>query len=275
MNRTIPPHAEIGLEWEDLVWKDPDGGLVYLHGVLPTVVYPNSLRPRIKWSGLGLMVSEEEIELWEHEEELEKKSPGINFTGAISQGGDFSRLLGGLSLLENIQTCKFPDPEPRRLQKYAVRGEKPVFFIEPPLSDEDWSNWLELHAYESTRPLKLLSNIWSGRKFKKNLSLMMKKAQVKSGESSELAVASAISSAWWIGIENTISTELKEKRDYRYASRIRGALAEMRKLGITDPSLLLVTSLAQRVSLFNALENIPPAEMPLCTETVSELNEEE
>ena len=39
---------------------------------------------------------------------------------------------------------------------------------------------------------------------------MMKIAKVKSGESSELAVASAISAAWWVGIEDNISLELKQ-----------------------------------------------------------------
>ncbi len=273
MSRSVT--SEIFLEWDDLMWEDPDGGSVQIHGVLPTVVYPNTLRPRNNWSGLGLMVSEEEIELWEHEEELEKQSPGINFVGATSQGGDFSRLLGGLSILENIQTCKFPDPEPRRLQKYAFRGDKPIFFIEPPLSDDDWCNWLEMHALELTRPLKMISTLWSRRKFRKNLSKMMKIAKVKSGESPELAVASAISAAWWVGIEDNISLELKMRRDGRYASRIRGALAEMRDSGIDDPSLLLVTSLPQRKSLLNALEKMPLAEVPLCTETISELKEEE
>ena len=265
----------VNLDWDDLNWNDPDGGVVYLHGVLPTVVFSNSLRPRYKWDGLGLMVSEEEIELWEHEEELEKKSPGINFTGAISQGGDFSKLLGGLSLLEEIQTCRFPDPEPRRLQKHAIRGGKPVFFIEPPLSDEEWNEWLEMHATEITRPLKLLSNLWSGKKFKKNLSKMMKNVKVMSGESSEYAVASAISAAWWVGIEDKISTELKEKRNLRYASRIRGALLDMRNSGIDNPTLIIVSNLVQRQSLLNALENMPSAEVPLCTESVSDLNEEE
>ncbi|MBJ23664.1 MAG: hypothetical protein CMB64_03235 [Euryarchaeota archaeon] len=265
----------IDLDWDDLNWSDPDGGVVYLHGVLPTVVFSNSLRPRYKWDGLGLMVSEEEIELWEHEEELEKKSPGINFTGATSQGGDFSRLLGGLSLLEEIQTCRFPDPEPRRLQKYAQRGDKPVFYIEPSLSDDDWNTWLEMHATEITRPLKILSNLWSGRKFKKNLSKMMKNVKVKSGESHEFAVASAISAAWWIGIEDKVSIQLKEKRDLRYASRIRGSLLEMRNSGIHKPTLLIVCNMAQRQSLLNALENMPAAEVPLCTESLSDLNEEE
>lgn len=268
-------NTTINLDWADLNWVDPDGGTVHLHGVLPTVVFSNKLRPRFKWDGLGLMVSEEEIELWEHEEELEKKSPGINFSGATSQGGDFSRLLGGLSILEEIQTCRFPDPEPRRLQKYAYRGNKPVFFIEPSLSDEKWNEWLELHATEITRPLKILSNLWSGRKFNKNVSKMMKIAKVKNGESTEFAVASAISAAWWIGIEDKISDQLKEKRDSRYASRIRGALLEMKNSGIEEPSLLLVCNLAQRQSLYNALQNIPAVEVPLCTERVSELKEEE
>ena len=269
------PLPDSYLDWEDFEWNDPDGGVVYFHGVLPTVVYPRSLRPRIKWSGLGLMVSEEEVELWEHEEDLEKKSPGINFTGAVSQGGDFSKMLGGLSILEEIQTCKFPDPEPRRLHKYAIRSNNPVFFIEPPLSDDDWSDWLEMHAIEVTKPLKLLSNLWSGRKFSKNLSKTLKITKKPPNESSELAVASAITSAWWIGIENTISLELRNLRDKRYASRIRGALAEMRNSGIEEPILLLVCPLAQRTSLVNALENMPLIEMPLCTESVSELNEEE
>ena len=268
-------YSSINLDWTDLIWTDPDGGTVHLHGVLPTVVFSNSLRPKYRWDGLGLMVSEEEIELWEHEEELERKSPGINLSGATSQGGDFSRLLGGLSILNEIQTCRFPDPEPRRLHKYAMRGEKPVFFIEPPLSDEKWNEWLELHATEITRPLKILSNLWSGRTFNKNVSKIMKIVKVKSGESAEFAVAAAISTAWWIGIEDKISIHLKGIRDLRYASRIRGALLELRNLGIKNPSLLLVCNLAQRQFVYNALENMPAAEVPLCTERVSELKEEE
>ena len=49
----------------------------------------------------------------------------------------------------------------------------------------------------------------------------------------------------------------------------------MRDSGIDNPSLLLVTSLPQRKSLLNALEKMPLAEVPLCTETISELKEEE
>ena len=48
--------------------EDPDGGTIVLHGVLPTVVLPNAMRPRFTWHGLGIMGSSEEIEVW-----MEKK----------------------------------------------------------------------------------------------------------------------------------------------------------------------------------------------------------
>ena len=55
MDRSTP--SDISLEWEDFLWEDPDGGIVQIHGVLPTVVYPNTLRPRNTWTGLALIVS--------------------------------------------------------------------------------------------------------------------------------------------------------------------------------------------------------------------------
>ena len=270
MDRTPPSHVEINLEWDDFVWKDPEGGLVYLHGVLPTVVYPNSLRPRIKWSGLGLMVSEEEIELWEHEEELEKKSPGINFTGAISQGGDFSRLLGGLSLLENIQTCKFPDPEPRRLliaaQSEAGSGSRPIFFVEP--DDEEWTEWVESCADEMTRPLRLLGSVFGGRAWKKELVRAMKNARPPRLEKNEdkargLAEASSLSAAWWWRSEASFTDELRNQRDARLVARLRGALSVLREgqVDVDIPPVLLVPVMqAWMPSIHNALLDEPKPE---------------
>ena len=43
--------------WTDAVWEDPDGGSVILHGTMPTVVYPNAMRPRAAWHGLALLES--------------------------------------------------------------------------------------------------------------------------------------------------------------------------------------------------------------------------
>ena len=60
----------------------------------------------------------------------------------------------GVYLIRKYPTCKFPDSEPQDY-KNMLFSEKPIFFIEPPLSDEDWCNWLE-HASELTRPLKMI-----------------------------------------------------------------------------------------------------------------------
>ena len=43
--------------WTDEVWEDSDGGRVVLHGTLPTVVYPNAMRPRLAFHGLALLES--------------------------------------------------------------------------------------------------------------------------------------------------------------------------------------------------------------------------
>ena len=67
----------MNLDWKDIHWKDPNGGTIVLHGVLPTVVFPNSMRPRLTWHGLGIMGSSEEIEVWAEEEKAEAKDPGI------------------------------------------------------------------------------------------------------------------------------------------------------------------------------------------------------
>ena len=75
------------IEWEDRIWSDPDGGQIILHGVIPTVVYPRELRPRLGWDGLGLLVTSEEVEMWEREEEDDQQNPGINLTEAIRSGG--------------------------------------------------------------------------------------------------------------------------------------------------------------------------------------------
>ena len=43
-------------DWlDDLVWDDPDGGKIVLHGTIPTVVYPRKLRPSLEWHGLALV----------------------------------------------------------------------------------------------------------------------------------------------------------------------------------------------------------------------------
>lgn len=267
-----PPRLLLG--WEDIVWKDPDGGEVHLYGVLPTVVYPDRLRPRIEWDGCAMLVSVEEIELWEHEEEIERKSPGINRDEALIQGGDFSKLVEGLSTLEEIKTCRFPDPEPRRLQKMALRRGSPLYFIEPSLEDDDWTTWHEDRAIEVTRPLALLSRLWSARRFRAKFKLTLPLVTPPAHCSDEFAAAAAVAAAWWLAEEHSLSEELRKQRDTRLASRLRGALADLRRLGKGSPVLLTVCHQAQRASLLAGLEELPEVEMSLCTQDASAGDEE-
>ena len=69
-------------DWTDAVWADPDGGTVILHGTLPTVVYPNVMRPRQTWHGIALLETDDVVELWEQEEADEAESQGVNQTHA-------------------------------------------------------------------------------------------------------------------------------------------------------------------------------------------------
>ena len=99
----------MNLDWNDIHWEDPDGGTIVLHGVLPTVVLPNGMRPRISWHGLGIMGSSEEIEVWAEEEKSEVEDPGINLDSAILNGG-----LDGLYLEMLAYGCLlYTSPSPR------------------------------------------------------------------------------------------------------------------------------------------------------------------
>ena len=66
-------HLNVELSWEDIVWSDPDGGKIVLHGVLPTTVYPQALRPRMEWHALALLEGPEIEDVWVLEEESEKE----------------------------------------------------------------------------------------------------------------------------------------------------------------------------------------------------------
>ena len=94
--------------WTDAVWEDPDGGFVILHGTMPTVVYPNAMRPRAAWHGLALLESPDVVDLWIQEEADEAESQGVNLTHAMLSGGAFGKYIEGISTLENLQGGRFP-----------------------------------------------------------------------------------------------------------------------------------------------------------------------
>ena len=98
--------------WTDTVWEDPDGGRVIVHGTMPTVVYPNAMRPRATWHGLALLESPDVVDLWIQEEADEAESQGINLTHALLSGGAFGKYIEGIETLEALQGGRFPTRNP-------------------------------------------------------------------------------------------------------------------------------------------------------------------
>ena len=252
----------MNLDWQDIHWEDPDGGTIVLHGVLPTVVLPNGMRPRLNWHGLGIMGSSEEIEVWAEEEKSEAKDSGINLDSAILNGG-----LDGLYLemlaygVEGLQVGKFPDPEPRRLHKAAVNHERPVFFAEPDMDDEDWAEFLGKEARAMTRPLKLARIVFTSRRWRKGIKKMRKYVvEQPSREPDGLQAASALAATWWQLNRENSEEELNHARDSRFASRLRGALASLRAEHGNEAVLLVPIQQAWRSAMLTALESLPDAE---------------
>ena len=262
--------------WADEVWNDPEGGKVVIHGTLPTVVYPNVMRPRGTWHGLAILDSPDVVDLWVQEEKDEAESYGVNMTYGLISGGAFSKYLEGIDSLEDVQGGRFPDPEPRRLQRNADRHERDVFFIEPLADDEDWNDYLTQQAKAVSHWRKLLGMVRSGKRWKRSVKENLFLAQPPpKGQSNNLSSVSVLASAWWELNEWLSTTELNKRRDVRFASRIRGALASLRAKHGDEAVLLVVAHMPQRPLILEALKDLPEKEEMSSTVTHSEGSEEE
>ncbi len=261
--------------WADAVWEDPDGGKVIVHGTMPTVVYPNAMRPRATWHGLALLESPDIVDLWAQEEADEAESEGINLTHALLSGGAFGKYVEGIETLEDLQGGRFPDPEPRRLQRNADRHDRPVFFIEPLADDEDWSDYLTQEARAVSHWRKLLGMVRVGKRWKKSLKRHLFHAQPPpKGQSVDYSTASVLTAAWWELSEWLSTPALAERRNARYAARIRGALASLRAFLGDEATLLLVVHQPHAKAMVMALEANRAVEEISSTASDSSLLEE-
>ena len=261
--------------WTDAVWEDPDGGKVIVHGTMPTVVYPNAMRPRATWHGLALLESPDIVDLWAQEEADEAESEGINLTHALLSGGAFGKYVEGIQTLEDLQGGRFPDPEPRRLQRNADRHDRPVFFIEPLADDEDWSDYLTQEARAVSHWRKLLGMVRVGKRWKKSLKRHLFHAQPPpKGQSVDYSTASVLTAAWWELSEWLSTPALAERRNARYAARIRGALASLRTFLGDEATLLLVVHQPHAKAMVMALEANRAVEEISSTASDSSLLEE-
>tara|TARA_Y100000766_G_scaffold183760_1_gene157745 strand:+ start:587 stop:1420 length:834 start_codon:yes stop_codon:yes gene_type:complete len=269
-------HLSVDLSWEDIVWEDPDGGKIILHGVLPTTVYPQALRPRIEWHALALLEGPEIEDVWQLEEESEKESPGINLASAILGGGIDSAMIEDLTQLEEIQTGRFPDPEPRRLHRLALRHERPVYCVEPTLDDSDWEEQRTLEAKVSTHWRKLLSMVRIGKKWRKAVKVRIFDAvPPPKNVPKDMATASVLTAAWWDLTESRITPELSKARDLRFAKRLRGALAVERAEHGEDATILLPMVQTWRPAILDMLETNPQLEEIISSTGPSEQQEED
>ena len=264
------------LEWEDVVCEDPDGGKIVFHGVLPTTVHPRQLRPRIEWHAIALLEGPEIEDVWELEESSEVESQGINLASAILGGGIDSVLIQDLIQLDDLQTGRFPDPEPRRLHRLALRHDRPVYCIEPTLDDEDWELQRTNEAKVSTHWRKLLAMVRIGKKWKKAVKRRIFDAeQPPKNVSRNMATASVLTAAWWDMTESRINSELSKSRDIRFAKRLRGALSRERETHGSNATILVPMIQTWRMSILGSLQSLPEAEEIISSSGPSEISEGE
>ena len=251
------------LSWTEIHWSDPSGGTVLLHGVLPTVVLPRRLWPRVEWHGICLPASSDEVEIWEEEEKYELEDPGVNLQSALLGGGITGIYLDELLEITDLQVGRFPDPEPRRLHRAAVANDRPVFFAEPDLDDELWVEHITAEAKEMTKILRLLSMIRVGGSWRRKFKRIKSKSEIPDlPEGQSLQHASALAATWWAMILARSSDELNDEKDSRYAARIRGALAELRKTNGNDAVLMVPITQGWRSSILEHLQNgVKPEEV--------------
>ena len=244
--------------WSTASWEDPDGGKILLHGTFPTVVLPRSLWPNPKaWDGLALLDDAGAPEAWLQEEEDERASPGVNLEAARFGIGHEAHLLDALTSIDGPLTGRFPDPEPLRLFREAQRSDRSVYFLEPNLDDEAWSDHLSLEAKERTDWRRLIRRVRSRRAWRKALSDAA--SGVTSGPEDGMAEVMVSTRAWWQMWDADLAVTTRLSRDRRFAARARGALAEVRKAG--GSTLLLVLVEPRVDALVKALNEGPPAEV--------------
>ena len=75
-----------------------------------------------------------------------------------------------------------------------------------------------------------------------------------------LQAASALAATWWKLNRENSEEELNLQKDLRFAARLRGGLADLRKEHGEDAILLFPIQQAWRQSMVNALESLPDVE---------------
>ena len=246
------------LRWEQSVFEDPLGGKIVLWPYLPCIRMPSKMRPR-EWDGLALISTLDEISSLREEERQELESPGIHVDSAVVSGTTLGMLVRGLSELD-IEGPSIPDPEKIRLLRHAEnsRGGMPIYAIEPSIDDKHWADWQSRWADEQVRFRNLLATIGRNRRWSNAMKDSIPNVSESTLVNSELGAAATVCYAWWREESFCLTKELVREREQRISSRIRGALADMRKSDFPSkndhgPVLLVPVHQASLPSLENTL----------------------
>ena len=223
------------LRWNPTVLDDPEGGRIVVWPHLPCVRMPNSLRYRESWDGLALLFSLSDLSGWRHDEKQDRESPGVHIEAAIASGTVLGRLMKDLQEYD-VDGPKIPDPEQVRLLLHAdnARGGMPIYAIEPELDDSDWVDWEFRSADEQSRVFNLLATLTTSRRWRKTRSAAVQMVERSKDANPDLGAAAASCAAWWIEEQGALTAELISERNSRFASRLRGALAELRNSRVDD-----------------------------------------
>ena len=192
-------------------WLDPEGGVIDLLPYLPSVEVEIPTTRRV-WSSLAILDDLSVLDAWEEEASIESSSRGANAAALIASGGPLGWYLDSLSLIEEIDSGRFPDPLPYGLWNRMQR--LPRFLIEP--SDELWDDWILAKADHMVRFRNLLTNVGAHRRFKKSVKTHVKRMELADTDS--LQKAHAALTAWWESVIHRMGAELARQRDDRFAS---------------------------------------------------------
>ena len=163
--------------------------------------------------------------------------------------------------IDEVTSGRFPDPEPRRVHRLAVRHNRPIFFIEPELDDEDWEAHMIAEAKEVSRWKKLLGLVTVGKKWRKKVKQNIFQAEKPpKGVTANLSSAAVLCATWWDLNEWLIGETIAEARNLRFTSRLRGALKQLRIDYGNDAVLLVPLFMPWRNTIFNELNNLPDVE---------------
>ena len=246
------------LRWKPFIFEDPLGGKIVLWPYLPCIRMPSKMRPR-EWDGLALISSQDEISSLREEERQEIESPGVHVDSAAVSGTTLGVLVRNLSELD-IEGPFIPDPEKIRLLRHAEnsRGGMPIYAIEPGIDDTEWANWQSRWADEQVRFGNLLATLRRSRRWSQNRHVAIAKVAQSKLASPDLGAASTECAAWWSEESMSLTDELRNERDSRFSSRIRGALSNLREIedsnwGEEGPTLLVPVQQANLPFLENSL----------------------